>query len=64
MAELSLAFIDRSRSENLSPATQRYYRQTSDRWLRFCEEHRLTDPRELSPDRLTAYAGRLQAGGN
>jgi integrase/recombinase XerD len=64
MADLTLAFIDRARSEDLSPATQRYYRQTSDHWLRFCEQQRLTDPREVSPDHLTAYAGWLQAGGN
>ncbi len=62
--ELCLAFMDRSRAENLSPATQRYYRQTSERWLRFCAERRLTDPRDVSPDHLTAYSGWLQAGGN
>jgi hypothetical protein len=54
--ELCAAFVDRSRAENLSPATQRY-RQTSERWLRFCAKRRLSDPREASPDHLTAYAG-------
>jgi hypothetical protein len=57
LQELSAAFIDRSRAENLSPATQRYYRQTSERWLRFCAEQTLLDPRDVSPDHLTAYAG-------
>jgi len=64
LEDLCLAFIDRSRAENLSPATQRYYRQTSDRWLRFCAERQINDPREVSPDHLTAYSGWLQAGGN
>jgi integrase/recombinase XerD len=64
VAELCLAFVDRARAENLSRATERYYRQTSERWLRFCDEQHLTDPREVSPDHLTAYAGWLQAGGN
>lgn len=50
LEELCLAFVDRSRAENLSPATQRYYRQTSERWLRFCAERQLIDPRDVSPD--------------
>ena len=64
LEELCAAFVDRASAENLSPATQRYYRQTSERWLRFCAERGLTDPREVSPDHLTSYAGWLQAGGN
>ncbi len=64
MGELCTAFIDRARAENLSPATHRYYRQTSERWLHFCRERGLEDPREVSPDHLTAYAAWLQASGN
>lgn len=40
-------FVDRGRAESLAPATQRYYRQTSERWLRFCDERGLSDPREV-----------------
>jgi hypothetical protein len=64
LEELCLAFVDRSRAENLSTATQRYYRQTCERWLRFCAERILVDPRDVSPDHLTAYSSWLQAGGN
>ena len=64
LAELSAGFVDRSRAENLSTATQRYYRQTCERWLRFCAERALSDPRAVSPDHLTAYAGWLQETGN
>jgi hypothetical protein len=64
LAELCAAFVDRAHAENLSLATQRYYRQTTERWLRFCAEHGLGDPREVSPDHLTEYSGWLQAGGN
>ncbi len=64
LADLCAAFVDRGRAENLSPATVRYYRQTSERWLRFCAEQELSDPRDVSPDHLTAYAAWLQAGGN
>ena len=64
LEELCAAFNDRGHAEDLAPATQRYYRQTSERWLRFCAEARVSDPREVSPDHLTAYAGWLQAGGN
>jgi site-specific recombinase XerD len=64
LTELCAGFIERARAENLSPATRRYYRQTSERWLRFCAERGLTDPREVSPDDLTAYSGWLQASGN
>jgi integrase/recombinase XerD len=64
LAEVCDGFLDRARAEDLAPATQRYYRQTSERWLRFCAEQRLTDPRDVSPDHLTAYSGWLQAAGN
>lgn len=64
LEELCLAFLDRGRAENLAPATQKYYRQTADRWLRFCAEQGLSDPREVSPDHLTEYSGWLQASGN
>jgi integrase/recombinase XerD len=64
LEELCLAFADRGRAENLAAATQRYYKQTTDRWLRFCAERKLHDPRDVSPDHLTAYAGWLQEGGN
>jgi site-specific recombinase XerD len=56
--------VDRGRAESLAPATQRYYRQTSERWLRFCAERGLSDPREVSPDHLTAYADWLRTSGN
>jgi integrase/recombinase XerD len=64
LGELCAAFVDRAHAENLSLATQRYYRQTTDRWLRFCADRGLGDPREVSPDHLTEYSGWLQAGGN
>jgi hypothetical protein len=56
LLELCVAFVDRGRAEDLAPATQRYYRQTTDRWLRFCAERNLSDPRDVSPDHLTEYA--------
>lgn len=64
LADLCAAFVDRRRAENLSPATVRYYRQTSERWLRFCAEQELSDPRDVAPDHPTAYAAWFQAGGN
>jgi integrase/recombinase XerD len=64
LLELCAAFVDRARAEKLAPATQRYYRQTTDRWLRFCAQRNLSDPRDVSPDHLTEYAGWLQEGGN
>jgi integrase/recombinase XerD len=64
LLELCVAFVDRGRAEDLAPATQRYYRQTTDRWLRFCAERNLSDPRDVSPDHLTEYADWLHQGGN
>jgi integrase/recombinase XerD len=62
--ELCAAFVDRARAENLAAATERYYRQTTHRWLRFCAEQGLSDPREASPDHLTEYSAWLQTEGN
>jgi hypothetical protein len=53
LAELCTAFVDRSRAEGLSPATESYYRRACDHWLRFCHQHGLSDPRVVSPDHLT-----------
>ena len=64
MTDLCTAFIDRSRAEGLSPATERYYRQATAHWLRFCDQRGLSDPRVVSPDHLTAYSSWLQASGN
>src|SRR4030088_2271968 len=64
MTDLCTAFVDRSRAEGLSPATERYYRQACGHWLRFCDQRRLSEPRVISPDHLTAYSSWLQAGGN
>jgi integrase/recombinase XerD len=64
LSDLCTAFVDRSRAEGLSVATERYYRQACSRWLRFCEGRVLTDPRSVSPDDLTDYANWLQAAGN
>ena len=64
LTELCTAFVDRSRAEGLSPATERYYRQACGHWLRFCEQRGLTDPRAVSPDHLTEYANWLQGRRN
>ena len=64
LTELCTAFVDRSRAEGLSPATERYYRQACGHWLRFCEQRGLTDPRAVSPDHLTDYANWLQGRRN
>jgi integrase/recombinase XerD len=64
LPELCQAFVERARAEDLSPATQRYYRQACEKWLRFCAERRLEDPREVSPDHLTEYSSWLQAAGS
>jgi site-specific recombinase XerD len=64
LVELCHGFLERAKAENLAPATQRYYRQTSERWLRFCAERALVDPRDVSPEDLTNYSGWLQASGN
>ncbi|MBV9323487.1 MAG: tyrosine-type recombinase/integrase [Chloroflexi bacterium] len=62
LTELCAAFVDRGRAEGLSPATESYYRRACDHWLRFCHQRGLSDPRVVSPDHLTDYAGWLQAG--
>jgi integrase/recombinase XerD len=62
LSELCAAFVDRGRAEGLSLATESYYRRACDHWLRFCAQKDLTDPRVVSPDHLTEYAGWLQAG--
>jgi hypothetical protein len=36
LGELCAGFVDRARADNLAAATKRYYRQTTERWLRFC----------------------------
>lgn len=64
LAKLCTAFENRSRAEGLAPATQRYYRQTCGKWLRFCAEQGHQDPRQVEPDHLTDYAAWLRAGGN
>src|SRR5579871_166809 len=63
LVELCTAFIDRGRAEGLSPATHAYYRRACDHWLRFCQQKRLSDPRLISPDHLTEYAGWLHSRG-
>src|SRR5262245_16437315 len=57
--ELCAAFVDRAHAENLAAATERYYRQTTHRWLRFCAQQGLIDPREVSPHHLTDNRGWL-----
>jgi len=64
LPELCAAFVDRAHAANLAAATERYYRQTTDRWLRFCAQRGLSDPRDVSPDHLTDYSSWLQAEGN
>jgi integrase/recombinase XerD len=64
LTDLCAAFIDRGRAEGLSPATVRYYGQACERWLRFCGERGLSDPRVVSPDHLTDYSSWLQAAGS
>jgi integrase/recombinase XerD len=59
LVELCAAFVDRSHAEGLSRATESYYRRACDHWLMFCEQHAVTDPRMVSPDHLTDYAGWL-----
>ena len=62
LTNLCAAFVDRSRAEGLSSATQSYYRRACDHWLTFCQQKGIIDPRVVSPDHLTEYAGWLQAG--
>src|SRR5690348_2699588 len=49
---------------NLAAATERYYRQTTHCWLRYCAQRGVSDPRDVSPDHLTDYSAWLQAEGN
>jgi site-specific recombinase XerD len=42
----------------------RYYGQACERWLRFCAERGLSDPRVVSPDHLTDSSSWLQAAGS
>ncbi len=64
LEQLCAAFVDRCRAESLAPATERYYRQACHKWLRFCAEKGLADPRAVAPEHLTDYSAWLQAGGN
>lgn len=64
LPDLYQLFLDRCEDDGLKPKTIRYYGQCRDKFLRFCAEKALSDPREVSPDHLADYKKWLQDPSN
>jgi integrase/recombinase XerD len=57
--ELCTAFLARCRADGLAPATEQNYRRACAKFRAFVEPLGVTDPREVSPAHLSAFAGAL-----
>ncbi len=64
LERLCALFLDRCSADELSPKTERYYRQACDKWLTFCRKAELADPRDVSPDDLRGYKSWLEDASN